>query len=73
MMRDERHARCCLMEAEELHMGDDNKDNNEPIEHHSKLKGAVVGAVVGHAMGHHALAGAAVGALAQHERNKHPR
>jgi len=42
-------------------------------DHHSKFKGALVGAAAGHVLGHHALAGAAVGALVQHERNKHPR
>lgn len=41
--------------------------------HHSLLKGALVGAAAGHVAGHHAIAGAAVGALVQHERNKHPR
>ena len=39
-------------------------------EHHSKLAGAAVGAVVGHELGGHALAGAAVGAAVQHHRNK---
>lgn len=39
--------------------------------HHSKLKGALVGAVAGHMAGGHALAGAAAGAMVQHERNKH--
>jgi hypothetical protein len=39
---------------------------------HSKLKGALVGAAVGHVLGGHAVAGAAAGALLQHERNKHP-
>lgn len=38
--------------------------------HHSKLKGAVVGAAAGHMLGHHAKAGAVAGALVQHERNK---
>ena len=38
-------------------------------DHHSKLAGAAVGAVVGHALGHHAAAGAAAGALIQHARN----
>ena len=38
-------------------------------DHHSKLAGAAVGAVVGHALGHHAVAGAAAGALVQHARN----
>ena len=37
--------------------------------HHSKLKGAMVGAVAGHAMGHHAKMGAVTGALVQHHRN----
>jgi hypothetical protein len=40
--------------------------------HHSKLAGAAVGAVAGHALGGHAVLGAAAGALVQHERNKHP-
>jgi len=39
--------------------------------HHSKLGGALVGAAAGHMLGGHAVAGAAVGALVQHERNKH--
>ena len=38
--------------------------------HHSKLKGAVVGAVAGHMLGGHAKAGAVAGALVQHHRNK---
>ena len=42
-------------------------------EHHSKLGGALVGAAAGHVLGGHAVAGAAVGALVQHERNKHNR
>jgi hypothetical protein len=37
--------------------------------HHSKLKGAVVGAAAGHMLGHHAVAGAAAGAMIQHHRN----
>jgi hypothetical protein len=40
--------------------------------HHSKLKGALVGAAAGHVLGGHAVAGAAAGALVQHERNKRP-
>jgi hypothetical protein len=40
--------------------------------HHSKLKGALIGAAAGHVLGGHAVAGAAAGALLQHERNKHP-
>lgn len=40
-------------------------------QHHSKLGGALVGAAAGHMLGGHAVAGAAVGALVQHERNKH--
>jgi hypothetical protein len=44
-----------------------------PPEHHSKLAGAAVGAVVGHELGGHALAGAAVGAAVQHHRNKKAR
>lgn len=43
----------------------------EPAKHHSKLAGAAVGAVAGHMLGGHAVAGAAAGALIQHERNKH--
>lgn len=38
--------------------------------HHSKLKGALVGAAAGHAMGGHAKSGAVVGAMVQHHRNK---
>ncbi len=38
--------------------------------HHSKLKGALVGAAAGHMLGHHAKAGAVAGALWQHHRNK---
>ncbi|NUQ20183.1 MAG: hypothetical protein HOQ09_04400, partial [Gemmatimonadaceae bacterium] len=41
--------------------------------HHSKLAGAAVGAAAGHMLGGHAVAGAAAGALIQHERNKHAR
>jgi hypothetical protein len=41
--------------------------------HHSKLKGAVVGAAAGHMMGHHAVAGAAAGAMVQHHRNNKAR
>lgn len=44
-----------------------------PATHHSKLAGAAVGAVAGHMLGGHAVAGAAAGALLQHERNKHSR
>ena len=44
-----------------------------PAAHHSKLGGAAVGAVAGHMLGGHAVAGAAAGALIQHERNKHRR
>ena len=40
-----------------------------PAKHHSKVKGAIVGAVAGHAMGGHAKAGAVAGALVQHHRN----
>jgi hypothetical protein len=39
---------------------------------HSKVKGAIVGAAVGHVLGGHAMAGAAAGAIIQHERNKRP-
>ena len=42
-------------------------------EHHSKLAGAAVGAIVGHELGGHAVAGAAVGAAIQHHRNKKAR
>ena len=38
--------------------------------HHSKLKGALVGAAAGHMMGGHAVAGAAAGAMIQHHRNR---
>lgn len=38
--------------------------------HHSKVKGALVGAAAGHVMGGHAKAGAVVGAMVQHHRNK---
>ena len=41
--------------------------------HHSKLAGAAMGAVAGHMLGGHAVAGAAAGAIIQHERNKHNR
>jgi hypothetical protein len=41
--------------------------------HHSKLAGAALGAVAGHALGGHAVLGAAAGAMIQHERNKHQR
>lgn len=43
-----------------------------PAPHHSTLAGAAVGAVAGHALGGHAVLGAAAGAVVQHERNKHP-
>ena len=39
-------------------------------QHHSKLKGALVGAAAGHVLGGHAKAGAVAGALVQHHRNK---
>jgi hypothetical protein len=38
--------------------------------HHSKMRGAMVGAAAGHMLGGHAMLGAAAGALVQHERNK---
>lgn len=38
--------------------------------HHSKIKGALVGAAAGHMLGHHAKSGAVVGALVQHHRNR---
>ena len=44
-----------------------------PAAHHSKLAGAAVGAIAGHMLGGHAVAGAAAGALVQHERNKRTR
>ena len=44
-----------------------------PATHHSKFAGAAVGAVAGHMLGGHAIAGAAAGALVQHERNKRAR
>jgi hypothetical protein len=40
------------------------------VKHHSKLKGALVGAAAGHMLGGHAKAGAVAGALVQHHRNK---
>lgn len=43
-----------------------------PAPHHSELAGAAVGAVAGHALGGHAVLGAAAGAIIQHHRNKHP-
>ena len=42
-------------------------------EHHSKLAGAAVGAIAGHELGGHAVAGAAIGAAIQHHRNKKAR
>lgn len=45
----------------------------QPAPHHSKLAGAVVGGVIGHELGGHAVAGAAAGALIQHHRNKKAR
>ena len=42
----------------------------QPVaKHHSKLKGALVGAAAGHMLGGHAKAGAVVGVLVQHHRN----
>ena len=38
--------------------------------HHSKLKGALVGAAAGHMLGGHAKAGAVAGVLVQHHRTK---
>ena len=38
--------------------------------HHSKLKGALVGAAAGHMLGGHAKSGAVAGALWQHHKNK---
>jgi hypothetical protein len=38
--------------------------------HHSKLKGALVGAAAGHVLGGHAKSGAVAGALWQHHKNK---
>ena len=42
------------------------------VKHHSKLKGAAVGAVAGHMIGGKkgAVAGAATGAMVQHHKNK---
>ena len=40
------------------------------VKHHSKLKGALVGAAAGHVLGGHAKSGAVVGALWQHHKNK---
>ena len=47
--------------------------DSTPASHHSKIGGALAGAVAGHALGGHAVLGAATGALVQHERNKHER
>lgn len=41
-----------------------------PPKHHSKLKGALVGAAAGHMLGGHAKAGAVAGAMWQHHKNK---
>ena len=38
--------------------------------HHSKIKGALVGAAAGHVLGGHAKSGAVIGAMVQHHRNK---
>ena len=38
--------------------------------HHSKLKGALVGAAAGHVLGGHEKGGAIAGALWQHHKNK---
>jgi len=38
--------------------------------HHSKLKGAIIGAAAGHMLGGHAKSGAVAGALWQHHKNK---
>lgn len=38
--------------------------------HHSKIKGALVGAAAGHMLGGHAKSGAVAGALWQHHKNK---
>ena len=43
------------------------------MQHHSLIKGALVGAAAGHMAGHHAVVGAITGAIVQHERNKHQR
>ena len=44
---------------------------SQPVpKHHSKLKGALVGAAAGHMLGGHAKAGAAAGVLWQHHKNK---
>lgn len=37
--------------------------------HHSKIKGAIVGGVVGHMAGGHTKMGAVAGAMVQHHRN----
>lgn len=50
-----------------------SRASTAPAAHHSKLAGAAVGAVAGHMLGGHAVAGAAAGALVQHERNKRAR
>ena len=41
--------------------------------HHSKVKGAIVGGVVGKMAGGHTKTGAVAGALVQHHRNKKAR
>jgi hypothetical protein len=41
-----------------------------PAKHHSKIKGAIVGAVAGKAAGGHTKMGAIAGAMVQHHRNK---
>ena len=41
-----------------------------PAKHHSKIKGAIVGAVAGKAAGGHTKMGAVAGAMVQHHRNK---
>lgn len=38
--------------------------------HHSKIKGALVGAAAGHVLGGHTKSGAVIGAMVQHHRNK---
>lgn len=38
--------------------------------HHSKIKGALLGAAAGHVLGGHTKSGAVIGAMVQHHRNK---
>ena len=54
-------------------MADNEKDQDAPVEeHHSKAKGAAVGAVIGDAVGGKtgAVIGGAIGAERQHRKNE---